>query len=31
MDSSITSFGEDQAGHVYATSFQGAVFRLDPA
>jgi hypothetical protein len=31
MDSSITSFGEDQAGHVYATSFQGGVFRLDPA
>jgi glucose/arabinose dehydrogenase len=29
--SSITSFGEDSAGHVYATSFQGGVFRLDPA
>jgi hypothetical protein len=29
--SSITSFGEDRAGHVYATSFQGGVFRLDPA
>jgi glucose/arabinose dehydrogenase len=29
--SSITSFGEDLAGHVYATSFQGGVFRLDPA
>jgi glucose/arabinose dehydrogenase len=28
---SITSFGEDRAGHVYATSFQGGVFRLDPA
>jgi glucose/arabinose dehydrogenase len=28
---SITSFGEDDAGHVYATSFQGGVFRLDPA
>ena len=29
--SSITSFGEDDAGRVYATSFQGGVFRLDPA
>ena len=29
--SSVTSFGEDLAGHVYATSFQGGVFRLDPA
>jgi len=29
--SSLTSFGEDDAGHVYATSFQGGVFRLDPA
>ncbi|HEV7363025.1 MAG TPA: PQQ-dependent sugar dehydrogenase [Solirubrobacteraceae bacterium] len=28
---SLTSFGEDGAGHVYATSFQGGVFRLDPA
>lgn len=28
---SVTSFGEDLAGHVYATSFQGGVFRLDPA
>jgi hypothetical protein len=31
MDSSITPFGEDHAGHVYATAFHGAVFRLDPA
>jgi glucose/arabinose dehydrogenase len=29
--SSVTSFGEDRAGHIYATSFQGGVFRLDPA
>jgi glucose/arabinose dehydrogenase len=29
--SSITSFGEDREGHVYATSFQGGVFRLDAA
>jgi glucose/arabinose dehydrogenase len=28
---SVTSFGEDRAGHVYATSFQGGVYRLDPA
>jgi glucose/arabinose dehydrogenase len=28
---SVTSFGQDLAGHVYATSFQGGVFRLDPA
>ena len=28
---SLTSFGEDEAGHVYGTSFQGGVFRLDPA
>jgi glucose/arabinose dehydrogenase len=28
---SLTSFGEDDAGHVYGTSFQGGVFRLDPA
>jgi glucose/arabinose dehydrogenase len=29
--SSITSFGEGRGGHLYATSFQGGVFRLDPA
>jgi len=26
----LSSFGEDSAGHVYATSLQGPVYRLDP-
>jgi glucose/arabinose dehydrogenase len=28
--SSLSSFGEDSAGHVYATSLEGPVYRLDP-
>jgi glucose/arabinose dehydrogenase len=28
--SSLSSFGEDAAGHVYATSLSGPVYRLDP-
>jgi hypothetical protein len=28
---SLSSFGEDDAGHVYATSLDGPVYRLDPA
>jgi hypothetical protein len=28
---SLTSFGEDDAGRIYATSLDGAVYRLDPA
>jgi glucose/arabinose dehydrogenase len=28
---SLSSFGEDDAGHVYATSLEGPVYRLDPA
>ncbi|MGH2982141.1 MAG: PQQ-dependent sugar dehydrogenase, partial [Solirubrobacterales bacterium] len=27
---SLSSFGEDNAGHVYATSLEGPVYRLDP-
>jgi hypothetical protein len=27
----LTSFGLDAAGHVYAMSASGAVYRLDPA
>ena len=27
----LTSFGEDAAGRIYATSQEGAVYRLDPA
>jgi glucose/arabinose dehydrogenase len=27
---SLSSFGEDNAGHVYATSLSGPVYRLDP-
>ena len=26
----ITSFGQDNAGEVYLTTFTGQVFRLDP-
>jgi len=26
--SSLSSFGEDAAGHIYATSLDGPVFRL---
>jgi hypothetical protein len=26
----LSSFGEDSAGHVYATSLSGPVYRLDP-
>jgi glucose/arabinose dehydrogenase len=26
----LSSFGEDSTGHVYATSLEGAVYRLDP-
>jgi glucose/arabinose dehydrogenase len=28
---SLSSFGEDDAGHIYATSLDGPVYRLDPA
>jgi glucose/arabinose dehydrogenase len=28
---SLSSFGEDNAGHLYATSLEGAVYRLVPA
>ena len=28
---SLTSFGEDDAGRIYATSQNGPVYRLDPA
>jgi glucose/arabinose dehydrogenase len=27
----LSSFGEDAAGHIYATSLEGPVYRLDPA
>ncbi len=27
---SLSSFGEDSSGHVYATSLEGPVYRLDP-
>jgi glucose/arabinose dehydrogenase len=27
----LSSFGEDNAGHIYATSLEGPVYRLDPA
>ena len=27
---SLSSFGEDSQGHIYATSLEGPVFRLDP-
>jgi glucose/arabinose dehydrogenase len=27
----LTSFGEDAAGHIYATSQEGPVYRLDPS
>ena len=27
----LSSFGEDAAGHVYAVSLDGPVYRLDPA
>jgi len=27
---SLSSFGEDSTGHVYATSLEGPVYRLDP-
>ena len=27
---SLSSFGEDDAGHIYATSLDGPVYRLDP-
>ena len=27
----LSSFGEDRAGHLYATSIEGAVYRLDPS
>ncbi len=26
----VSSFGEDAAGHVYAASIAGPVYRLDP-
>ena len=26
----LSSFGEDSAGHIYATSLEGPVYRLDP-
>jgi hypothetical protein len=26
---SLSSFGEDNAGHIYATSLEGPVYRLD--
>ena len=28
---SLSSFGEDNAGHIYATSLDGPVYRLVPA
>jgi glucose/arabinose dehydrogenase len=28
--SALSSFGEDNAGHIYATSLEGPVYRLDP-
>jgi glucose/arabinose dehydrogenase len=28
---SLSSFGEDDAGHIYATSLEGSVYRLAPA
>jgi len=28
---SLSSFGEDSAGHIYALSIEGAVYRLDPS
>jgi glucose/arabinose dehydrogenase len=28
---SLSSFGEDAEGHIYATSLEGAVYRLDPS
>ena len=28
---SVSSFGEDADGHVYAVSIEGPVYRLDPA
>jgi len=28
---SLSSFGEDDAGHIYATSLEGPVYRLDPS
>jgi glucose/arabinose dehydrogenase len=28
---SLSSFGQDDAGHIYATSLDGPVYRLDPA
>jgi hypothetical protein len=28
---SLSSFGEDDAGHIYATSLDGPVYRLAPA
>jgi hypothetical protein len=28
---SLSSFGEDAAGHIYATSLEGPVYRLEPA
>jgi len=27
---SVSSFGEDLAGHIYAVSLDGPVYRLDP-
>jgi hypothetical protein len=28
---SLSSFGEDNSGHIYATSLEGPVYRLVPA